>query len=245
MSYCQRTDNLDVVYFVTAYPASDLRFSIRSVAENLEFNKLWIYGGKNSDIVPDEYISLLNQSGADKWAKVRGMYRKVCMNDDITEDFILFHDDFFVLKPTKSIEPEWRCSLMSHAEIIEASYNGKSTSYTKLLRKTLSRLGREGYTTYSYELHQPFVFNRKKLLKILDNYANEHCIRSIYANVYKVGGKQKDDVKINDLKCSNIKEVMQEWRFVSTGDQSFAHGQIGKYLRSRFNKRCRFEKPVL
>lgn len=235
------TKDLDVVYFVTAFAKNDLIYSVRSIAQNLEFNKLWIYGGKKTEIRPDEYVMIMNQIGATKWDRVRNMYRKVCENNAITEDFILFHDDFFVLKPTNYIKTEYRCTLLEHAEAIEKKYDKNQTNYTVLLRNADKTLKNADKTALSYELHKPFIFNRKKLLKILNDYPKSHCIRSIYANVYGIGGEKAKDVKIKEANYSNIQDVMNNWDFVSTSDGSFQNGNIGIYLRDKFNKKCRFE----
>lgn len=235
-----KTKPLDVVYFVSAYPNSDLLYSIRSVAENLEFNKLWIYGGKRSEIKPDEYVERRNQKGATKWARVRNMYLEVCQNDNITEDFILFHDDFFVLKPTKSLEPEYLGTLIENAEMIEKKFDGNKSSYTKILRNADKLLKDLGYPALSYELHKPFVFNREKFLKILKDYPMANCMRSIYANVYGVKGKKAKDVKIPD-KQSGIFSLPENTDFVSTNNDSFAYGEIGHWLRDRFSSRCKYE----
>lgn len=186
-----KTKPLDVVYFVSAYPTADLIYSIRSVAENLEFNRLWIYGGKPTGIEPDRYECRKNQKGATKWDRVRSMYREVCENDGITEDFILFHDDFFVLNKVSRLEPEYCATLNELAKMIEYRTGAGRSDYTSILRRTEQVLKQGGHTTKAYELHKPFVFNRKKMLEIMDKYPKEHCIRSIYANVYKVGGKKK------------------------------------------------------
>lgn len=234
------TENLDVVYFVKAYPSNDLKYSIRSVAKNLEFNKLWIYGGKKYEIKPDGYVRIMNQKGATKWDKVRNMYSLVCQNDEITEDFILFHDDFFVLKPIKSLDYEYRCSFEEHIKKLKEKY-GYVPPYAQLLIEAKRLLEKENKTTYSYELHTPFIFNRKKLLKILRLYPKAHCIRSIYANYYEVGGKKANDVKIKSLDYKKINEVMNDWDFVSTSDVSFENGNIGRYLKDKFKIKSRFE----
>jgi hypothetical protein len=235
-----KTKPLDVVYFVSAYPNSDLLYSIRSVAENLEFNKLWIYGGKRSEIKPDEYVERRNQKGATKWARVRNMYLEVCQNDNITEDFILFHDDFFVLKFVDSLEPEYCATLKKLAETIEGRYGGEKTEYTAILRRTAEVLQNGGYSTKSYELHKPFVFNREKMLKILNDYPKEHCIRSIYANVYGVGGKSAQDVKISQNNDDYL-AIVKNSDFISTNNDTWEHSSVGNWLRYRFSKPCRFE----
>ena len=235
-----KTNDLDVVYFISAYPRLDALYSIRSVAENLEFNKLWIYGGKPGGIHPDHFEQRRWQVGATKWARVRNMYLEVCKNDNITEDFILFHDDFFVLKFVDSLEPEYCATLKKLAETIESRYGGNKTDYTDILRRTADVLQNGGYSAKSYELHKPFVFNRKKLLKILDDYPKEHCMRSIYANVYGVGGKSAQDVKISRNNDDYL-EIVKNSDFISTNNDTWEHSSVGNWLRYRFSKPCRFE----
>lgn len=236
-----KTKPLDVVYFVSPFARADLQYSIRSVAENLEFNRLWIYGGKRSGLKPDFYVERRNQKGATKWDRVRAMYREVCENPEITEDFILFHDDFFVLKPTDEIEPRYCATLKENAEMIEHKNGNTPSEYTGLLRRTADVLTQGGYSANSYELHTPFIFNQAKLLKILEDYPKEHCIRSIYANIYGIGGKKANDVKIVDRK---MPKEAEGWRFVSTNNWSFSHGEVGDYLRQRFNQPCKYETDV-
>ena len=234
-----KTKNLDVVYFVSAFPRNDLLFSIRSVAKNLEYNRLWIYGGKKMNIQPDGYVRIMNQIGATKWDKVRSMYKEVCLNDNITEDFIMFHDDFFIMKPMKNIEPEYRGTFESHIKTVEAKFGDKINNYTSLLRHASKTLKNANKSQLSYELHKPFVFNRKKLLKILELYPNEHCIRSIYANYYKIGGKQTYDIKIFDEK-PNFDYTKE--KILSTNDDINIEGnECWEYIKSQFKDKCKYE----
>lgn len=235
-----KTKNLDVVYFVSAYPKSDLLYSIRSVAKNLEFNKLWIYGGKRMNIMPDKYVRIMNQKGGDKCEKVRSMYKEVCLNDEITDDFIMFHDDFFVMKPMNSIEPIYRGTFEQHISDVEAKFGKNLSKYTFLLKHASKTLKMANKSTLSYELHTPFVFNREKLLKILELYPNEHCIRSIYANYYKIGGKKYHDVKIFDMKPTFDYKTET---LLSTDDTiTIADNEYWDYIRNQFKNKCRYER---
>ena len=234
-----KTGDLDVVYFVKAFPSSDLRYSIRSVAENLEFHMLYIYGGKRYNIAPDRYYKIMNQKGATKWDRVRNMYLEVCNNKYMSEDFILFHDDFFVMKHVKEIKPEYRGTISEHINDMRLRYGNKLSEYTKLLINAEKLLKEAGKTTYSYELHKPFIFNRKKLKNILELYPKAHCIRSIYANYYEIGGKKVNDVKIFgkkanfDWKCEPI---------ISTSDViTGSDNEYWNYIKKLFSEKCRFE----
>lgn len=59
--------------------------------------------------------------------------------------------------------------------------------------------------------------------------------------MYKIGGKKTTDVKIRMPITVDLVDVMNNWQLVSTSDDSFAYGQIGRYLKDRFSKKCRFE----
>lgn len=237
-----QTKDLDVVYFVSAFPKGDLLYSIRSVAKNLQFRHLWIYGGKRTNIKPDKYVRIMNQKGGDKWEKVRGMYKEVCLNDEISDNFIMFHDDFFMMKPINKIEPIYRGTFEQHISAVEAKFGKDISKYTSLLKNASETLKNANKGTLSYELHTPFVFNRQKLLEILELYPNSHCIRSIYANYYKIGGKQHHDVKIFN---SEPDFDYKNEEMLSTDDViTVAGNKHWDYIRSQFQEKCRFEQLV-
>lgn len=234
-----KTKSLDVVYFVSAFAKKDLKYSIRSVAKNLEYNKLIVYGGKNYNITPDLYQKNINQIGATKWDKVKNMYREVCEDDRISEDFILFHDDFFIMKPISELNIEYRGTLEEHIQKLKDKYGDIMNEYCKLLAKADGLLKDLGKSRYSYELHKPFIFNRKKLLEILELFGNYNCIRSIYANYYGLGGVKAHDVKIfNNRPSFDYKEEP----ILSTDDSILRdNNQYWDYIKSQFRDKCKYE----
>lgn len=227
---------LDIVYFVKDTPRNEeLRYSLRSVAKNMQYNRVWIFGGCPFNIVPDIRVRV-DQVGKTKWDRVRNMYKMVCENKEITDDFIMFNDDFFVMQPTNYIEPLYRCPLEEHIKILEPS---KPTPYSKLLREAKQTLERWGCPTLSYELHTPFIFNKKKLLKMLETFPNAHCCRTMYGNLYNVSGRQSSDVKIFSSKTElNYKNL----QFLSTDDPVVnINNDIWRWLKKQFPKKCEYE----
>ena len=166
------------------------------------------------------------------------MLRRMCLNDNITEDFVLFNDDFFVMKPIKSIPVQFRCPLYEHIVKLEMKYGNKPTEYSKLLRTAVKKLEECNLGINSYELHIPMVINRKKLLEILQEFPDMHCTRTLYGNYHKIGGVRADDVKVYDvgqpLDCNSV--------FFSTTDASFSVGRIGEYIREQFPDKSKFEE---
>lgn len=96
----------DIVYFVKSDVFNEeLRYSLRSVEANWPYFRVWFCGGCPDGIKPD-IMMRLNQQGLNKWEKVRNSIITVCENNEITEDFWLFNDDFFVMKkPKVDFEP--------------------------------------------------------------------------------------------------------------------------------------------
>lgn len=230
------TANLDIIYFVKDNPRNEeLRYSLRSVAKNMQYNRVWIFGGCPANIVPDIRVKVV-QNGCTKWDNVRSMYLMACKNKELTDNFILFNDDFFIMQPTNYIEPLYRCSLEEHIKILEP---GKPSAYSKLLRDAKQTLERWGQPTLSYELHTPFIFNRKKLLKMLESFPDTHCCRTMYGNLYNIDGRQSSDVKIFSSKTELDYKNLQ---FLSTDDPVVnINNDIWRWLKKQFSKKCKYE----
>ena len=116
----------DVVYILKSDAAPDeLRYSLRSICENLNFRKVWFYCGKPDGLEPDVHVPMI-QTGSSKWEKARSSLVAVCKNDDITKKFWLFNDDFYVLKPCKNTKPYHRGLLQDHVKLIEKKRGGRA-----------------------------------------------------------------------------------------------------------------------
>lgn len=232
--------NLDIVYFVKDTPRNEeLRYSLRSVAKNMPHRRIWIFGGLPKNILPDVYVKV-NQCGETKWDKVRAMYKMACENKEVTSNFIMFNDDFFIMQPINSLEPLYRCDLDKHIVILEKNFNNKPSPYTRLLRQSSAKLKGLGKSPLSYELHTPFIFNKKKFLKLLNTYPEQHCCRTMYGNLYSVGGKQSKDVKVFSSKTELDYKNLQ---FLSTDDSVVSvNNDIWRYIKRQFNQKCEYER---
>ena len=226
---------LDIVYFVKdGTKNEEFRYSLRSVCQNMPFNRVWVFGGCPLNIVPDIRVRV-DQVGKTKWDRVRNMYKMVCENKEITDNFIMFHDDFFVMKPTDHIIPLYRCTLDEHIKILEPQ---RPTAYSKLLRGCRDAI--KGDIALSYEIHTPFIFNKKLLLNALNTFPDCHAIRTIYGNLYYAGQSERS----NDVKIFSIKPGFdyKNSRFLSTDDSIVnVNNDIWRWLQKQFLKKSRFE----
>lgn len=238
--------NIDIVYFCKEADVNEeLTYSIRSVEKNFPYRKLWIYGGCPKNIKVDNYVHVF-QKGTTKWDKVRDMLKRVALNDDITEDFYLFNDDFFVIKPVEEMPVYYRCSLPDHILHIEVKHNDHIVPYTRQLRRVYKMLLALNKGFKSYELHMPFLYNRKKLLELVQTYPDLRATRSLYGNYYDIGGVKMGDVKVYGNKEPIIDYNAEEINtsFLSTDDKAWRKDRmnVASFIRKSFPDKSKYEK---
>lgn len=227
------TEKMDVVYFVKDGIHNDeLRHSIRSVCKNMPYRRIWIFGGCPKNIVPDVRVRV-EQEGKTKWDKVHAMFKMAAENKEISDDFILMNDDFFIMKPITKIDTIHRGLLEDHVKVLGTG------QYRRMLEGVDAELKKRGKSTYSYELHTPFVYNKKKLLKLLNDNPNLRCTRTMYGNLYKIGGKRASDVKIFS---STPDFDYENTTFLSTDDPMVKPTcDTWRYIMKQFPGQCKYE----
>lgn len=227
----------DVVYFVKESSANEeLRYSLRSICENFSFRKAWFYGGRPSYLQPDGWVHVV-QNQRTKWMRTTAMIRQICENKDITEDWWLFNDDFFVLRKTEGIEAPYYRDIYRHIVRIEDRHLQRATAYTQELRRLAATLERRGCTVRNYALHMPILINKEKALATLDAFQDCPMFRSLYGNYNDIGGTEIQDCKIAGLDRLPEADAI----FMSTDDNSFAYGRAGAFIREKFREPCKYE----
>ena len=227
------TKDLDVVYFIKDGTRNEeFRYSLRSICKNMPFARVWVFGGCPTNIVPDVRIRV-NQEGKTKWDKVHAMFKLACENKELSENFILFNDDFFIMKPIDKIETYHRGLLEDHTKVL-----GKGP-YASMLNGIDEELKSRKLGTYSYELHIPFIFNKKKLLKLLEDNPDLRCTRTMYGNTYKIGGERRSDVKIFS---ANPTFDYKNSDMLSTDDSVInVNNDAWRWLKKQFPNKCKYE----
>lgn len=147
----------------------------------------------------------------------------------LSDDFVFFNDDFFVTKPIDDI---------SYYYLGFLPKQDTTSPYRQLWGKTGALLAERCiYQPKNYELHIPMVMNKFKRASI--NYFLRRdfergqlaLMRSVYGNLFNVGGTKVVDVK--DKPQTDIP-------FMSTSIGGFKGG-YGDYIRELFKEPCRYE----
>lgn len=226
------TGKRDIVYLLREGKNEELVYSLRSVEENFAYRRVWFAGGKPDGLEPDGYMEI-KQDAPSKWQNVRNMLVEVCKNDNISKDFWLFNDDFFVLEPCDDKLPTFYWRTLD--DWIEHCKN--AAEYAGRLRHLKKTLEDAGLPIVNYALHVPMLINRKKALEALEKFPDEPMFRALYGNYVGLKGVEMADYKLRRMD----KKIEPGHIFVSTQDDSFHQGIVGRQLRERFNYKSRFE----
>lgn len=229
----------DIVYFVKESRVNpELTYSLRSVVENFRAGgRVVFYGGCPDNLQPDKHVAVKRDFGIRKWYRVRHVMLEACNDDDLTEDFWLFNDDFFVLRPVETMEPTYTKTIEYTVEKMVAR-DGFANEYAKRMTHCADTLRSAGCDTLNYAVHKPMLVNRKKMREVLEKFPKEPMLRALYGNYWRVGGRFDRDCKIRGMTLGRYNESLD---FVSTDDASFAEGDIGKLLRELFDRPCKYE----
>ena len=158
----------DIVYILRDGKNEELRYSLRSVEKNYPHERVVFYGGRPDGIEPDLFVPY-TQPGDTKWEKVRNTIEMICKNDQLTEDFILFNDDFFIMKPVETPTNYYDGTLEERIKTIEGAIFGRHSEYSDRLRHLAETLRRAGIPNpLNYAHHTPMIINRKKMLETLE-----------------------------------------------------------------------------
>lgn len=227
----------DVVYILKRnIDPDELRYSLRSVDENFPCRKLWFVCGQPEGFKPDGRIVHI-QHGMTKWERTRDSLLQICACDEITEDFFLFNDDFFVLKKQEGPFVNMVNGSIERYVNDIIIRNQRGSDYTVRLQQLMSKLKAKNKDTINYAVHMPMLMNRKLVYELICSKDDDPMFRSLYGNWYEVPYVYHPDCKIYDFH----KIPDDTWDFVSTNEMSFKSGRIGEYLINRFPFPSRWE----
>lgn len=220
---------MDIVIPYRRSYSEELKYCLRSlvniphkevfvIGDKPDFNVRYIYSPQKSDVASNTFKSL----------------NLACRTPEISDDFIWTSDDIFIMNPLKKLPIHHRGEFR---RIIQAYDNShKFNYYTKRAKETYKRLKALGVANpLSYELHIPFVINKKKWLQISPEINGRYNKLSMYGNLNKIGGTKARDVKVRQ------KDWIPESNFISTYDSTFGTNQVGKLIRERFPERSIYE----
>ena len=225
----------DIVYILKPDVNPDeLRYSLRSIAKNFPHRFVWFVGGQPEGFQNVKRISHV-QTGESKWQKIRSSLYRAIENEELSDEFFLFNDDFFVMKPVKGKFINFAYGTLGELLDKLRPLNPWLTPYARTIYKAQQELKGMKCGEVNFEVHMPMLI-QKALVKSSVPLCTSPQMRSVYGNINKVDYVEHKDVKVYDFD-----EVPEDPDYLSTNDEMFRSGKVGEYIRSCFPEPCKYE----
>lgn len=142
-----------------------------------------------------------NTKGKTRYEDAELNIRLALEDERLSEEFYLFNDDFFILRPIKEV-PLYHAGDID--EVIKEKTAGKQTrSYAAALRNTKAWLTRNGIADQvAYTLHLPVLMNKSKRIEVSNmimpdlQKGKALLTKTIYYNLHPETSCIKKDVKV-------------------------------------------------
>ena len=196
---------MDIVYVLQEwyYDCMELRISLRSL-KNIPHGKVFIVWYKPDRVKNVIHIPCEDNDWRTPYANVEKKQIVICNDERISADFIFMNDDYYILKPISEIKYYKRWTVLDHAK------NVLERHWFDYYYRTILLIDKVFPWWDSYEVHTPIVFNKEKLLHIMDIYKDSIAQkRSLYCNHYKVQWEtlgEKLDCKLYDGEKLQVEE---------------------------------------
>ena len=237
---------MDVVYIIRPwfYDCIELRYSLRSL-KNFEYDRVIVVGHKPKWVTNVIHYPVEDVT-PDKFKNVRNKYKFICNKKEISDDFLLMHDDWYILRPIKEIKYYILWSLKDYTAQVKARL-WTAVRYFKAI-ETVYKLFPDWDC---FDVHCPIVFNKKKLDYILKRYKYPMASRrSIYCNHYKIKWESLPNIdwrkKVRDVKYKRWDNtIYRKWQlFLSTDDSVIRDKPLEfvKMMNKFFPEKSNYEK---
>ena len=222
----------DIVYYFQGENSEELKYSIRSVEENLSFNRIFLIGDKPKWFKETKRSIYIESKNLNIQAYGLGSVpilhlRKLLKSGKMPEKFLMFNDDFFIMKKINNWKDYYRD---------EKDYEQKAL-HNHIYHKKTVRSWIYTEERKAYNLHIPIRIEKENFEKCLEFWnklkIKDIDFRTLYGNMFI-----KSQESLNDCKISLINSEidLDNFTFISTSDESFKNGNVGKYIKEKFTR---------
>lgn len=220
---------MDIVVPYRHSYSDELRYMLRSTA-NIPHRDVFIIGDHprfNIHHIP--YIQTVDVA-----KNTLEILNTAVNSRDISDDFIWWHDDTYLMNPVDSIGTYHRGY---YKEILrEYVLKRKNNYYTQRMHKTYTRLLQLGIKNpICYEIHVPFVINKQKWREVSEHITPSLNKLSMYGNLNNIGGSQIKDVKVRRG------DSVPDGTLISTHDSTFNNSKVGRHIKEIFSDKGIYE----
>lgn len=213
----------------------ELRYVLRSLS-NLPHRRVHIFGFAPRWVNRDTVNVVERRHQANKFEIVLGHVRAACMSTAVSDDFVLFNDDMYVMRPIDEI-PVLNAGPVPD---VVAYYRarGNNSTWVRSMESTNTRLEQLGYRdVLSFENHTPLPVNSRAMLAAIGlRNCHRWNDRTAYGAVAGLVGDYSPDVKIY-----TPTDPIPDSPLLSTADVAL-DGPVLERFQTTFPDPCRYER---
>jgi hypothetical protein len=239
---------MDVVYILgtgSKWSNNELRYSLRSLEKHLHgYHDIYVVGENPTFLKGVTHIPFPDNSTYNKQKNIYEKVLRACNESSISENFLFFNDDFFLLKTLDAYDtPFYHRGCLGPA--VDARKAGDT--YRTSLDNTYKALSKRGLPTLHYDIHLPIIYNKtlfKEYVPLFDwTKPYGYVVKSAYSNSIGVeNGAYDPDCKImRPHTRDQILNRVKDRCCFSIGDAGINH-DMKKYLKELYPKPCRWEQ---
>lgn len=233
----KRNNKMDVCYILHSENEAKeiLRYSIRSVEQNLDYRDIYIVGRKPEFLNSNTKELFVQDKNVDnRFINITNKLWAIINDPRISENFIVMNDDMYIMKEFKKIPYYYIGKISTYQKQLSEVFTGGH--WKKILTQQLKAFPNGNMFTP----HFPIVYNKKKLAKLLmeNRDARDGCVRSWYCNTYKIKGEKIVDKKI--YKDEHL-HLYKNASFLSSSDWIENKDYFLNFLKSKFPEPSRYE----
>lgn len=212
---------MDAVYILgtgSLVENEEIRYSIRSLVKNMrDLGSIFVIGDC-PDFLPGVVHILADDLYDKPWKNMLHKTRLACANPDLSDEFLLMNDDFFMLTP----------------------FDGADFSFYAMKNGSGGCNGKE-----SFQIHCPIRFNKDMFLKLPINteMKGDYSPRSFYSNFYTAPPLFVTDFIIREgVGLPDFTTQIKGRDFFSISNSIMLNSRFQQWLFDLYPERCSFEE---
>ena len=172
---------------------------------------------------------------------------KACDNEDISDNFMFWNDDFFLLKNVDALN----YSFYYAGDLKNAIPKNQNNWYQDYIVETIEELKKRDFNTGNFDIHCPIIYNKYKF-KIATtpyDFNKKLIIKSIYCNTLGIQGHFMDDCKVKGRTSKwRLQQKIKDRHIFSIGNKCLipypgeAESSVKILLQELFPNKSKYEK---
>lgn len=161
---------------------NELRYSLRSLVHNFpDLEQVWILGHCPDWLTGVNHLPVPSPYERNKDANLINAILFACLEPELSDEFLFMSDDQVLLKPMRPADfrPWW-------VEDMAGIKTWGTNRYKMRLKATFERLQSQGYSTYNFEGHVPYIHKKELFPRMMYaqnyGYGYGYTINTVYFN---------------------------------------------------------------